>query len=40
MNSSKPPVAGQETKDFLQISGTPGGCAIRLGTKNNEKPFI
>lgn len=27
MNSSKPPDAGQLVKDFLQISGTPGGCA-------------
>lgn len=29
MKSSKPPVAGHETNDFLQISGTPGGWAKR-----------
>lgn len=26
-NSSRPPVAGHEVRDFLLISGTPGGCA-------------
>lgn len=30
MKSSKPPVAGHETNDFLQISGTPGGWAKQI----------
>lgn len=29
MKSSKPPVVGQDVRDFLQISGIPGGCAAQ-----------
>lgn len=33
MNSSIPPVQGAVVRDFLQISGTPGGWAVEKITE-------
>lgn len=34
INSSRPPIAEHDVSDFLQISGTPGGCAVQRKTTN------
>lgn len=35
INSSTPPVAGHDVRDFLHISGTPGGWAVFIKTENS-----